>query len=254
MAPKVGAPCRGTLRAPTQEQSCAPRAFPGAPSAAVGAAREHPEFWGAPSLCHSSASSCRRERAGVGSAGLGGEGMFCTKLCLFIARILVLWGNPQSVPGEQPQTNPSGGVWVFGTSPSQCHCTDTSMLHQLLLCPAGAASASLQPSQAPLACSLVCAKSVQCWLCQVNYFHPCCCCGEPRDQPSSCLHGHTTRAQQGQRTNPSPFQVLWKEGSGAGALSDCRAGILRAGIVFYKKRISKEPPGRGTGDGCRGFL
>lgn len=25
----------------------------------------------------------------------------------------------------------------------------------------------------PLACSLVRAKSVQCWLCQVNYFHPC---------------------------------------------------------------------------------
>lgn len=109
--------------------------------------------WGAPSPCHSSASSCRRERARVGSAGLGGEGMFCTKL-LFIARILVLWGNPQSVPGEQPQTIPRGVVWVFGTSVSQCPCTDTSVLPPaaavpcwscLCLCPACPASPCLQP-------------------------------------------------------------------------------------------------------------
>lgn len=75
-------------------------------------------------------------------------------------------------------------------------------------------------SSPPLACSLVCAKSVQCWLCQVNYCHPCCWSGQGGavqsqgslwlPQPSSCLHGHTTRAGQGGSANPSSFQVVLK--------------------------------------------
>lgn len=205
--------------------------------------------WGAPSPCH------RREQARVGSAGLAGEGMFCTKL-LFIARILFLWGNPQPVPGEQPrlqpQTIPSGVVWVFGTSPSQCHCTDTSLLPPaaavpcwscLCLSPACPGSPCLQPRVCQVCAVLVVPGELfpsllLLWRAQ---------------GPAQLLPPWTHHEGSAGQTPHHSRSFGWR-GSGAGALSDCRAGILRAGIVFYKKKISKEPPGRGAGDGCRGFL
>lgn len=191
-----------------------------------------------------------------------------------------MWGNPQAVQGEQPTLPAARGkarccplaVWYLPfpnpavqTHPCSCHAQAADVPCWSCLC--------LSPAlffRPPLACSLLCAKSVQCWLCQVNYFHP---CGpfavgvavmglwRARDEPSpaaarllppwTCLEGSVGPVCK-PLIIPGPFE-------GAGwemepCLFDCRAGIFRAGIVFYKKKVSKEPPARGAGDGCRGFL
>lgn len=74
-------------------------------------------------------------------------------------------------------------------------------------------------------------------------------CAEPGGalwlpQPSSCLHGHATRAGQCGSANPSSFQVVLTGEGGEGALFGCRAGILRAGIMFYKNKVSTPRPWR----------
>lgn len=180
--------------------------FPGAPSTALGAAREfwgwqgkgrgpEPPWWlGSPGRCPLlvppqcwwlllARVSPRWALQGPGLAGLSrhllaAERMLWTKpLKLFfcISRILILWGSPQSVRGEQPVLpsccSPSPTpLLLFGClvpALPESHCTDTSCSHP---CPgpAGAASASLQPcfpglpllaaSSVPSLCSAGCAR------------------------------------------------------------------------------------------------
>lgn len=109
---------------------------------------------------------------------------------------------------SSPRQAPSAVVWLFGTSPSPNPPVQTHP--GLLMCPAGPASASppalffrpplcLQPPPPPL-----------CQVCAVlvvpgEFFPICCWCG--RD---GAVHGHTSRAWQGQCANPSSFQTLWK--------------------------------------------
>lgn len=128
---------------------------------------------------------CSAGLAGLGRHLLGAERAFWTKppkLFFFILKVLVLWGKPQSVRGEQPplpsRCSPiQTPLLLFGSLVPplpKSHCTDTSASAQAADVPCWSCLC-LSPalfSRPPLACSLVRAKSVQCWLCQVNYFHP----------------------------------------------------------------------------------
>lgn len=149
--------------------------------------------WGCPSVpAHPALAGESEPRVGpAGLAGLSrhlltGERIFWTKprkLFLFLFPGFWFCGVTLSLcevssPRCSPRRTPL--LWFGCLVPPlpKSRCTDTSMLlplPRLLMCPAGAASASLQRcfSGLPLLCSLLRAKSVQCWLCQVNYFHPC---------------------------------------------------------------------------------
>lgn len=146
---------------------------------------------------------------------------------------------------SSPRQAPSTVVWLFGTCPSPNPPVQTHP--GLLMCPAGAASAS-PPAlffRPPFACSLLlllCAKSVQCWLCQVNFFQFAVgvagmglCMDTPRGLGRASVQ------------TPHHSRPFGRGRMGEGALFGCRAGIFRAGIIFYKKKVSKEPPARGAG-------
>lgn len=194
-------PWAPTEQGPTKEECVLPEpspCFPGAPSTALGAAREHPELWDrgraeqaalamSPACASAAPALAGESEPRAGSAGLAGlsrhllaaEKMFWTKplkFFFFIFRILILWGNPQSVRGEQPsRCSPRRApLLLFGCLVPplpQSPCTDTSLLPPapgLQMCPAGATSASLQrcfsglpllaASSVPSLCSAGCAR------------------------------------------------------------------------------------------------
>lgn len=140
--------------------------------------------------------------------------MFCTKpLKLFLFSGFGFCGVTLSLcqvssPRCSPRQTPALVFGCLVPPHPKSHCTDTSVLP-----PAGAASASLQPrffQASP------CLQPSLCRVCAVllvpGEFLPSLLlvwprwgCAEPGDQPSSCLHGHSTRAQQGQWAKPSPI-------------------------------------------------
>lgn len=180
---------------PKQDSRCC-RGAPGALGAAEGLrglprwprAVTAPCGTAAPALAGESQPRVARQGSGLAGLGrhlLGAQRVFWAKplkLFFFILKVWVLPGNPQSVRGEQP-TLPSRcsptrtPLLLFGClvpSLPKSHCTDTSASAQAADVPCWSCLC-LSPalfSRPPLACSLVRAKSVQCWLCQVNYFHP----------------------------------------------------------------------------------
>lgn len=197
--------------------------------------------------------------AGLSRHLLAAERMLWTKpLQLFfcISRILILWGRPQSVQGEQPvlpsccSPRPTP-LLLFGClvpALPKSHCTDPrapSRAQALLELPlplsslVSQPSPCLQPRPCPVCAVLVVPGEL---LPSLLLVWPGWGCAEPGGAFGCPSPAPASMGWAGWECKPLVVPGGAEGEGGRRALFGCRAGILRAGITFYKKKVSAPRP------------